>query len=370
MFRQLVCATILTCLSIASFASAETPTTLRQAAGNWLIGAAVTSRDIENPQRADLVAEQFNCLTAANEFKVDSLQHVKGTFTFERADKILAFAQQHDMKMVGHNLCWHNQIPKWMFADASGKPLPREEALANLKTHIDTVMTHFKGKVLGWDVVNEVCADGGSDYLRVTPARKAIGDDYIEKAFEFAHAADPDAELYYNDYNIENPGKREKALKLIRDLKSKGLRIDAVGIQGHWMLKQPFPKVIDDAIVAFANAGVKVMFTEVDIEMLPRNQSGADINGMEPNNPNPYPNGLPPELVQAEANRYAELFKVFKKHRDVITRITFWGVDDGSSWLNNWPTVGRTNYPMLWDRQFKPKPAFDAVMKVLASGAK
>ena len=343
------------------------PATLRQAAGpRFLIGTAIMSSATENPQRAALIAEQFNCLTGENEFKPDALEHVQGKFTFENADKIVAFAREHGMKVIGHNLCWHQQSPAWMYSDASGKPLPREQALANLKSHIDGVVTHFKGKVIGWDVVNEALGDS-KEYLRDTPAQRTIGDDFIERAFEFAHAADPDVELYYNDYNIESPAKREKVIRLIRELKAKGLRIDGVGIQGHWSLDYPDAKMVDDSISAFASAGVKVMITELDIDVLPHSKGGADISATEKNGTNPYTNGCPAAVLEQQAKRYAELFAVFMKHRDVITRITFWGVDDGASWLNNWPTPGRTNYPLLWDRQLQPKPAFFSVLKAISA---
>ena len=296
---------------------------------------------------------------------MDSLEHVQGKFTFEGADKIIAFAQQHDMKVVGHNLCWHQQSPAWMFADADKKPLPREQALANLKNHIDTVVKHFKGNVIGWDVVNEAMSDSPKEYLRDTPAHRAIGDDFIEKAFEFAHAADPDVALYYNDYNIEEPVKREKVIRLIRQLKAKNLRIDGVGIQGHWLINHTDPKTVDDAITAFTNEGMKVMITEMDIDVLPR-KSGAEISATEKLGANPYKDGCPPEVLQQQADRYAAFFAVFMKHRDVVTRITFWGVDDGTSWLNGWPVKGRTNYPLLFDRELKPKPAFFAVLKSIS----
>jgi endo-1,4-beta-xylanase len=365
--RFLTCGFLAFFMLAPSFAQQPQPMTLRQAAGaRLLIGVAIMSSATENPQRAALIAEQFNCLTGENEFKPDSLEHVQGKFNFAGADKIIAFAQQHDMKVVGHNLCWHQQSPPWMFADAGKKPLPREQALANLKSHIDAVVKHFKGNVIGWDVVNEAIGDSPNEFLRDTPAHRAIGDDYVEKAFELAHAADPSAELYYNDYNIETPGKREKAIKLIRSLKAKGLRIDAVGIQGHWQLNSPDTKMIDSAISAFADVGVKVMITELDIDVLPRKASGADISATEKVGIDPYKNGCPPAVLEEQAKRYGELFAVFMKHRDDVTRITFWGIDDGTSWLNNWPVRGRTNYPLLWDRQCQAKPAFFAVLKSIS----
>jgi endo-1,4-beta-xylanase len=344
--------------------------TLRQAAdGHLLVGAAVMSDQLGRPELAKLVAQQFNCLTCENEMKPDQLQGTKGDFTFERADKVVAFAQANKMKVVGHTLCWHHQSPRWMFADENQHPLPREQALANLKQHITTVMQHYKGQVIGWDVVNEALGDS-EPYLRATPARKAIGDDFVIKAFQFAHDADPDAQLYYNDYNIESPYKRDKGLRLIRELKAAGVRIDAVGIQGHWLIDTPLSE-IENAINAYAAEGVKVNFTEVDVDPLPRAKGGggggggADLSATEKQGLNPYPQSLPLELQQRLAKRYGDLFKLFAKHRDVIARITFWGVDDGSSWLNNWPVRGRTNHPLLWDRQLQPKPALNAVIDAL-----
>ena len=343
-------------------------TTLRQVAGDrLLIGAAVSPRAVEDPKLANVLAEQFNCLTGENAFKPDSLQRERGKFTFEEADKIADFAAAHDMKMIGHTLLWHQQSPPWMFADENKRPLPREQALENLKAHIDAVVKHFDGKIIGWDVVNEAISENGNEYLRDTPARRAIGDDYIIKAFEFARAASPDIQLYYNDYSIEVPGKREKAVRLIKELKAAGAHIDGVGIQGHWSLNFPETKVVDDAINAFAALGVKVMITELDVDVLPRKGGGgADISSTEKQGLDPYKNALPAEMQQKLARRYGELFKVFAKHRGTsLTRVTFWGFYDGGTWLDNWPVRGRTNHPLLWDRQLQPKPALNAVIEAL-----
>lgn len=350
-------------------APSTAPLTLRQAAGDrLLIGAAVRSTQLQQPNLAALVAGQFNCITAENEFKPQSLQPEPGRFNFEPADKIIEFAQRHDIKVVGHTLCWHSQSPRWMFADERGQPLPRDKALANLKAHIDTVAGHFKGKVIGWDVVNEAISEPPGQYLRNSPARRAIGDDFVIKAFEFAHAADPDAQLYYNDFNDEEPVKREKTIRLIRDLKSNGCRIDAVGIQGHWILNsQRTEEVLEQAITAYAAEGVKVMITELDVDVLPRRTSGADINAREQGGaPNLYPNGLPADVAQSQADFYRRLFAVVARHPGVVTRVTFWGTHDGTSWLNNWPVRGRSNHPLLWDRDLQAKPAFDAVLTTLA----
>jgi endo-1,4-beta-xylanase len=303
-----------------------------------LIGTAIGARSVDDPKLAQLLAEQFNCLTGENAFKPASLQRERGKFTFEEADKIADFAAAHDMKMIGHTLLWHQQTPPWMFADENKHPLPREKALENLKAHIETVVKHFDGRVIGWDVVNEAISDNDKEYLRDTPARRAIGDDFVVKAFEFARAASPNIQLYYNDYSIEVPGKREKAIRLIKELKAAGAHIDGVGIQGHWQLNLPDTKMVDDAIKAFAALGVKVMVTELDVDVLPRkNASGADISATEKQGLDPYKEALPADVQQKLARRYGELFKVFAKHRGTVTRVTFWGYYDGSTWLNDWP---------------------------------
>lgn len=344
---------------------------LREAAGEGLlVGAAVSAGDLEDPAVAALVAREFGCLTAENEFKPASLQRERGRFTFERADRIADFAEKHRMKLIGHTLVWHQQSPAWMLADADGRPLGRAAALENLKNHIEAVVGHFQGRVLGWDVVNEAISDEGDAYLRETPARRAIGDDYVAKAFEFARAADPDVELYYNDYNIDQPGKREKAVRLIRELQAAGVRVDGVGIQGHWLLESPDVRLIDEAITTFAGLGVKVMVTELDVDVLPRRRAGADVSAVETRGLDPYRQGLPEDVQRRLAERYGELFAVFAKHRGAtLTRVTFWGVHDARSWLNNWPVRGRTNHPLLWDRELRPKPALAAVERALRGSA-
>lgn len=354
-------------LSMTNDQSASGSVTLKQAVnGRFLIGAAIMSRVLEKSDTSKLLAEQFDCISAENEMKPEPIHPKPDKFNFEAADRLVAFAKKNNMKVIGHCLCWHQQSPAWMFEGPDKKPLPRDEALANLKNHITAVMTHFKGQVQGWDVVNEAIDDGGR-YLRDTAARRAIGDDYIEKAFEFAAAADPSAQLFYNDYLNESGAKREKTIKLIRELKAKGIRVDAVGIQAHWGLGWPELKTIEEAILAYSKEGVKVMFTELDIDVLPRATQGADISANEDaaKAANPYQNGCPEEILQKQAKWYADLFALFVKHGDKITRVTFWGLSDGHSWLNNWPVKGRTNYPLLFDRQLKPKPAFYAVIKTL-----
>jgi endo-1,4-beta-xylanase len=271
------------------------------------------------------------------------------------------------MEVIGHTLVWHQQAPKWLFEEDDGRPLSREQALANMKDHITAVMRHYRGKVKGWDVVNEAINDGPGD-LRDTPARRAIGDDYVLKAFQVAHEADPDAELYYNDYNIERDYKRDRALRLVRQIRDAGLRIDGVGIQGHWLLEGPDTNEIERGIKAFADEGFDVMITELDVDPLPRKgRGGADLSAAEQEGLDPYKDGLPDEAHQKLAVRYAELVALLLRYN--VSRMTLWGTTDGNTWLNNFPVRGRTNHPLLWDRDYRAKPAFDAVYQTLQSVA-
>ena len=339
--------------------------TLREAAGpRLLIGCSVTTKALEDPKRAEMVARQFSCLTADNEIMPALLVNDAGRFTFERGDRLADFARDHDLPFFGHMLLWHHVTRGWLFEDAQGRPLPREQALTNLQRYIETVVGHYRGRVAAWDVVNEARSDKPDEFLRDTPALRAIGEDYIAKAFEFAQAADPSVELYYNDYNIEEPGKLAKALRLVRSLRAAGVRLDAIGIQGHWLLHHPAPATISAAVRAFHDEGLKVLITELDIDVLPRTTSGADLVSVE-EGPNPYPDGLPAEVQQQLAARYREIFAALLQSPGVAM-ITFWGPDDGHSWLNDYPVKRRTNHPLLFDRASEPKPAFHAVIEVLS----
>ncbi len=338
--------------------------TLREAAGNrLLLGCAVATRDLADPKLAALVSKQFNCLTPEYEFMPEKLVDESRKFTFAPGDRVVAFAETQHLPVFGHMLVWHFVTRQWLFASPDGKPLPREQALANLKAYIEGVVGHYKGRIKAWDVVNEGISDKDGEFLKNTPALRAIGADYIEKAFEFAHAADPQAELYYNDYNIEQPGKLAKTIQLVRSLQAKGVRLDAVGIQGHWLINWPPTNMIEKGIESLAATGVKVLITELDVDLLPRDGSGADMAQAE-KGANPYPLALPLEQQEKLAKRYGEIVTALVRH-PAVRMIGFWGTHDGRSWLNDYPVKGRTNHPLLFDRQYQPKPAFEAVIKAL-----
>ena len=329
----------------------------------WLIGVAINQNqsDARDTAAVELVTRQFNSISPENLLKFESVQRQPGAFTFEAQDRYVAFGRDRGMTVIGHTLVWHSQTPAWVFAGAAGGTADRATLLERMRTHIATVVGRYKGRIHGWDVVNEALNDDGT--LRDSPWRRGIGDDYIAKAFEFARDADPDAELYYNDYNLATrPAKRAGAIRVISDLRQRGLRIDGVGEQGHWRLGSPTTAEIDQTITELRATGLNVMITELDVNLLPPAAPRGRGTPVPPEE-NPYVNGLPDDVQQSLARYYADAFRVFLDHRRDITRVTFWGVSDGDSWLNR----GRVNHPLLWDRQRQPKPAFGEVVRVLAS---
>ena len=345
------------------------PPTLKDAfAGAFLVGAALDQAQFSGMDTAGarLAAEQFDAISPENALKWESVHPRPGVYDFAAADRYVAFGEQHHMFVVGHTLVWHNQTPRWVFQDADGRPVSRDTLIARMRDHIETVVGRYRGRVNGWDVVNEALDDDGS--MRRTAWDTIIGDDFVAMAFRFAHQADPQAQLYYNDYSEENAAKRQGVVALIHRLQAEGIPVAGVGIQGHYGLDYPALDQLDSTITAFAALGVKVMITELDVDVLPRavRQTGADVALSAAARPdlNPWPAGLPDSMQDVLARRYADLFGVFLAHAGTVSRVTFWGVTDAQSWKNNWPVRGRTNYPLLFDRHNQPKRAFDAVIRV------
>jgi endo-1,4-beta-xylanase len=337
-------------------------------ADDFLIGVALNRPMVNgaSPRAAEIVSRQFTSLTAENDMKWQAVHPAPERYDFNAADAYVEFGQKHRMAVIGHTLVWHSQTSEWVFKGDDGKPASREVLLNRMREHIHTVAGRYRGRIKGWDVVNEAVADGGPDILRDSPWRRLIGDDFLDHAFCFAREADPKAELYYNDYGLENEQKRARALTMLRGMIQRGVPIDGVGLQGHYHLNHPSAATVEQTIKDFAALGLKVMITELDVDVLPSrgNMGNADISRCEQADPalDPYANGLPAEMQEKLAQRYAELFAVFLRHRDQIDRVTFWGLDDGQSWLNHFPIRGRTNHPLLIDRELKPKPAFFAVL--------
>ena len=343
-------------------------TTLKDAFKNcFLIGTALSNQQIlgKDPKAMKCLREQFNSISPENCLKWESVNPLPGKFNFAPADSYVALGEKYHMFIIGHCLIWHSQVPGWVFEDSTGKPVTRQVLLQRMKDHIFTVVGRYKGRINGWDVVNEAIEDNGS--WRKTKWLQIIGKDYIEKAFQYAQEADPNAELYYNDYNQYMPGKRAAVVKLIEDLKAKGIKITGIGIQGHWGLDYPHMDAIDSSMKAYSEAGCKLMISELDMDILPSafNYTGADVSKRFAltKESNPYANGLPDSVAVIQANRYAQFFRLFLKYKSSITRVTFWGMSDAQSWRNNWPIRGRSAYPLLFDSNYQPKPAFYAVIK-------
>jgi endo-1,4-beta-xylanase len=363
---------VLAALIATSFVSiAQTPATLKGAyQGKFHIGAAINERQIMGTDtRGDALLESnFDSISPENVLKWERVHPGPDKYNFDLPDKYVALGEKNHMFIVGHCLVWHSQVPGWVFKDDQGNPVDRETLLKRMHDHIATVVGRYKGRIQAWDVVNEALNDDGT--LRQSPWLKIIGDDFIVKAFQYAHEADPQAQLNYNDYSIENEAKRNGAIALIKKIRAAGVPITTVGIQGHDSLDWPSAQLEDETISAFAKLGVKVAITELDIDVLPHGMShSADVGYSIKSDPklNPYPDTLPDAQQKQLAQRYADLFAVYVKHSDVINRVTFWGVSDGDSWLNNWPVRGRTSYPLLFDRDGKPKPALEAVIKAASA---
>lgn len=332
------------------------------------IGCAVGGMLPESlsPQERELLTSHFASLTPENCMKPEPIHPEPARYDFTVADAFVRFAEAHGLRSVGHTLCWHQQCPDWFFQPDADSRSVRER----LYEHIQTVAGRYSGQLYGWDVVNEAIADDAAlavaGYLRDTPWLRALGEDYIAFAFEAASEADPRAELYYNDYNLERPDKRERALRLLRSLLDRGIRVAGVGIQGHWLVDQVPFEDIERAIEDYAALGLKVMFTEVDLDVIERPDCSADLAVQRAYSlaDDIYRAGCPPEVLERQADQYARLFRLFAAAK-AVTRVTFWGLDDGRSWLNSWPGK-RTNHPLLFDRECRPKPAFWRVIEASA----
>ena len=328
---------------------------------DFLIGTAINTWQIEEKDTAGdrLIKQQFNAVTPENIMKAEIIEPSWNQFNFDLADKLVAFAQKNNLKVNAHNLIWHSQLPAFMHHMQNADSVKQY-----FEHHITTVASRYDGKVYSWDVVNEALNEDGT--LRKDVFLDKLGDNYIVEAFRLAQKASPHSKLYYNDYNIEQPKKRAGAIALIKKIQVAGVRIDGVGIQGHWRADNVPMNDIEESIKEFSALGIEVMFTELDLGVLrnPWDNATADVSATSKGDStmNPYSNGLPDSVEQIQSKAYADLFKLFLKYKKNVSRVTFWGVNDGQSWLNDWPIRGRTNYPLLFDRNFQPKPAFYSVI--------
>lgn len=368
------------CVSLLAFAGAVVPArgddppaalpSLRETfKGDFEVGVSLGGRVPSGMSEASraLVRSQFAVVTPENLMKMDAIQAAEGRFNFRAGDELVEFARGAGLKVVGHCLVWakDERTPRWVLRDGDG-PVGREKLLGRMKTHIQTVVGRYRGRVGSWDVVNEAISDDDKETYRDSTWSRLLGDDLLVKAFEFAHEADPDATLILNDYNLETqPAKRERLLRVAGRLKARGVPIHAVGLQGHFEIDQVPLGALNDTLAAVRALGLKVVVSELDIDVVPRSRWWADggKHRAELAKVDPYRGGCPPEVLKRQADQYASLFRLFRANADVIDRVTFWNLHDGESWLNDFPWV-RVNHPLLFDRQLRPKPAFWAVVGV------
>jgi len=317
------------------------------------IGAAVNPSTLSTQR--ELLARHFNSVTAENEMKFASLHPEEERYAFEDSDRIVDFAAAHGMAVRGHTLVWHNQTPPWVFRNPTGGAADRETLLARMKSHIETVVSRYKGLIYAWDVVNEAVSDDGGELLRPSKWLDIAGEDFIAKAFEYAHAADPQALLFYNDYNESVPEKREKICELVRSLKEREVPIHGVGLQAHWNLVHPSLDDIRQAIERYASLGVKLHVTELDVSVFLHEDRRTDLKEPEAG------------MLERQAERYGQIFRLFKEYGEHIESVTFWGAADDYTWLDNFPVRGRKNWPFLFDAGHRPKPSFREVVEAARS---
>ncbi|BCS81876.1 endo-1,4-beta-xylanase [Anaerocellum diazotrophicum] len=309
------------------------------------VGVAVPYKALTNPVDIALIKRHFNSITAENEMKPEAIEPYEGTFNFSIADEYLNFCKKNNIAIRGHTLVWHQQTPSWFFENPqTGEKLTNNEKdrkilLERLKKYIQTIVSRYKGRIYAWDVVNEAIDENQPDGFRRSEWFNILGPEYIEKAFIYAHQADPNALLFYNDYSTENPIKREYIYKLIKNLKEKGVPIHGVGLQCHISVSWPSVEEVEKTIKLFTSIpGIKVHITEIDISI--SKEFGEDIDEETKR-----------YLLIQQARKLKDLFEVFKKYKNVVTSVSFWGLKDDYSWLKG-------DFPLLFDKDYQPKFAF------------
>jgi endo-1,4-beta-xylanase len=355
-------------VSCKTASSASSDNSLKNVFKNkFYIGTAMSLPQIDEKdiKSVEIIKNQFSSIVAENCMKSMFLQPEEDKFFFDDADKFVAFGEKNKMFIIGHTLIWHSQLPKWFFVDKKGKDVSAEVLKQRMKNHITAVVSRYKGRVKGYDVVNEAIMEDGS--YRKSKFYEILGEEFIPLAFQYAQEADPNAELYYNDYNEWFPEKVKTVVKIVKNLKSIGIRIDGVGMQTHVGLDSPKLAEYEKAIVEYAAAGVKVNITEMEISALP-SPWGTSANVSDKveyeAKMNPYTAGLPENVKTEWENRYLDFFRLFLKHQDKIRRVTLWGTTDAQSWKNDFPVKGRTDYPLLFDRNYQTKPVVEKIIQL------
>lgn len=322
----------------------------------FTVGVAVSPQSLKTDE-ADLILRQFNSMTAENAMKMGPIHPRPNEYNWAGGDSIAAFAKRNKLKLRGHTLCWHNQTPRWFFTDSAGQAVSKEVLLQRLKEHITTVVKRYKGIIYAWDVVNEVISDKADEYFRNSDFYKICGEEFVAKAFQWAHEADPDALLFYNDYNEISPVKREKIIRMVKDLQAKGVPIHGIGLQAHWAVNEPSRDQLDKTLHDFAAIGLKLHITELDISVYPKEHNARDRK------PEDYDTTFNAEMEVKQMEVYKMCFDLFRKYKHAISSVTFWNISDRHSWLDNFPVRGRKDYPLLFDKTLQPKKAFWEVVR-------
>lgn len=356
--KLLLAGMAITMAACSSQKQAEEPTLKDVFKDKFLIGTAMNTWQVAGMDTAaqNVVKKHFNSIVAENCMKCEVIHPEENRYDFTSADSLVAFGEANEMTIIGHCLIWYSQCAPWFWVDDKGKFVTPEVLKQRMKDHIHTVVGRYKGRIHGWDVVNEAIVEDGS--YRNSPFYQILGEEFIPLAFQYAHEADPDAELYLNDYGMNVSGRRDTYVKIIKNLQERGLRIDAIGMQGHMGMDYPSFDEFEESLLAYAGTGIKVMITELDMSALPSVNFSANITDTVAfrKSLNPYTEELPDSASQVWNNRMKDVFNLFLKHADKITRVTAWGVTDKDSWKNDFPVKGRTDYPLLFDRNYEPKP--------------
>ncbi len=354
-------------MKFTAMAAAAGRTGLKEAyKDRFLIGAAINTAIAsgKHPDITDIIKRDFSSVTSENDMKWGSVRTADGGWKWEAADHFMNFALQNNLHAVGHTLAWHSQIPQSVFKDRSGEYVKPAELIKKMEEHITTIVGRYKGKLQAWDAVNE--AVGDDNQMRKSHYFNILGEEFIDRTFHLAHEVDPKAHLMYNDYNIERPGKREACVEMLKRLQKRGVPVHGLGIQAHVAVDGPSIADIEQSILAFAALGLRVHFTELDVDVLPQvwNLPVAEISTRFEYRPerDPFKDGLTKEMNDKLSRPYQELIQLFIKHKDKIDRVTLWGVSDDASWLNGFPIRGRTAYPLLFDRKHQPKDAYQRVL--------
>jgi endo-1,4-beta-xylanase len=321
---------------------------------HFLIGAAITPMALRTDE-TNLIQSQFSGITAENAMKMGPIHPQEFRFNWGPADSLVAFATRNHLRMRGHTLVWHSQTPKWLFEGEDGKQVNKEILLQRIHDHIDSVAGRYKGKIYAWDVVNEAISDQANEFYRSSLFYQICGEEYIEKAFQWAHAADPDALLFYNDYNEIDPVKRKKIIEMVTRLRAKGVPIHGIGLQAHWSIFSPSEQVLENTLEDFSRVGLPLHITELDISVYRK-------EGRRDRIPSDSLTAYTPEREAMQNTMYERVFAAFRKYRSSIRSVTFWNISDRRSWLDNFPVIGRKDYPLLFDAKLQTKKAFFSVI--------